>query len=163
MQDRLLIGVLGHRDSGKSHTWNTLFRRRVQTGKKVRQLELRPGESVEVFLINGSPEERGLPVGDILTADNCRIVLCSMQYRHDVRDTLGYFIDRGYSLYIQWLNPGYRDPDTVQDDLELRDEILSAKSTFSIRDGRINAVPRVSDIRALIYGWAVFRDLINSS
>ena len=102
-------------------------------------------------------------VGDILTDDNCRIVLCSMQYRHDVRDTLGYFLDRGFSLYIQWLNPGYSDPDTAQDDLELRDEILSVQSTFSIRDGRIDPAPRVGDIREFIYGWAVFRDLINNS
>ena len=163
MQDRLLIGVLGHRDSGKSHTWNTLFGGRVQTGKKARKLELRPGESVDAFLISGSPEERHLYVGDILTDHNCRIVLCSMQYRHDVRDTLDYFLDRDFSLYIQWLNPGYKDPDTVQDDLELRDEILSAQSTFSIRNGKIEPAPRVDDIREFIYGWAIFRDLIKYS
>lgn len=163
MQDRLLIGVLGNRNSGKSHTWNTLFGRPVRTGRWARPLELRPGESVDVFLISGSPEERELYVGDILTDDNCSIVLCSMQYRHDVRDTLGYFLDRGFAAYIQWLNPGYNDPDTVQDDLELRDDFLSAQSTFSIRDGRIDPAPRVGDIREFIYGWAVFRDLINHS
>ncbi len=163
MQDRLLVGVLGHRDSGKSRTWDTLFGARVKTGKKPRKLELRPGESVEVFLISGSPEERQLYVGDILTDNDCRIVLCSMQYTHDVRDTLDYFLDRGFSLYIQWLNPGFRDTDTVQDSLGLRDEILSAQSTFSVRDGRIDPEPRVGEIREFIYGWAIFRNLNNSS
>ena len=163
MQDRLLIGVLGHRDSGKSHTWNTLFDSEVRTGKKVRQLELRPGESVDVFLISGSPEERKRYVGDILTDDNCRIALCSMQYRHDVRKTLDYFRDSSFSLYIQWLNPGYRDTDMVQDYLKLKDEILSAQSTFSIRDGRFDPASRVGDIREFIYGWAVYRDLVYNS
>ena len=102
-------------------------------------------------------------VGDILTDDDCRIVLCSMQYRHDVQDTLGYFINRGFSLCVQWLNPGFRDLDTVQDDLELRDEILAAHSTLSVRDGKIDPAPRVREIREFIYSWAVFRDLINHS
>ena len=163
MQERLLVGVLGHRDSGKSRTWDTLFGARVKTGKKARKLELRPGESVEVFLISGSPEERQLYVGDILSVDDCRIVLCSMQYTPDVRDTLNYFLDKDFSLYIQWLNPGFRDTETVQDNLGLRDEILSAQSTFSVRDGSIDPESRVSEIREFIYGWAIFHNLINFS
>ena len=86
-----------------------------------------------------------------------------MQYRNDVRETFDYFLDRGFCLYIQWLNPGYSDPDTVQDYLELKDEILSAQSTFSIRNGTIDPAPRVDDIKDFIYGWAVFRDLIKHS
>jgi ABC-type multidrug transport system ATPase subunit len=30
MADKLLIAVMGHRDSGKSTTWNTLFGRTVK-------------------------------------------------------------------------------------------------------------------------------------
>lgn len=113
-------------------------------------------------MISGSPEERQLYVGDILTDDDCRIVLCSMQYTQDFR-TLDYFRDRGFSLYIQWLNPGHMDAETVQYNSGLRDEILSAQSTFSIRDGKIDPKSRVSELREFIYGWAIFRDLINSS
>jgi hypothetical protein len=80
MPDRLLAGVLGHRNSGKSHTWNTLFGRTVRRGVYARTLELRPGESVEVFLVSGSFEEREEYAGDILKNQDCRIVLCSMQY-----------------------------------------------------------------------------------
>lgn len=162
MQDRLLVGVLGNSNSGKSHTWNTLFGQPVRTGIRARNLELRDGASVEVFLISGSPEERHLYVGDILTDDDCRIVLCSMQYTQNFR-TLDYFRDRGFSLYIQWLNPGYMDAETVQYNSGLRDEILSAQSTFSIRDGKIDPESRVDELREFIYGWAIFRNLIKFS
>ena len=53
MNTRLLIGLLGNRDSGKSHTWNELFGRTVKRGKHPRQLELLPGECVEVFSLAG--------------------------------------------------------------------------------------------------------------
>lgn len=156
MHNRLLIGILGHQNSGKSHTWNILFGRRVQTGSKVRKLELRPGESVGTFLISGSPEERGKYVDKILTNKDCRIVLCSMQYRNDVRATLNYFIDNDFFLYIQWLNPGFKDPESVQDYLKLKDEVLLAQSTFSVRNGKIDASPRVREIRELFMAGQSF-------
>ena len=59
INSRLLIGLLGNRDSGKSYTWNELFGKSVRTGKHPRQLELLPGERVEVLLVSGSFEERG--------------------------------------------------------------------------------------------------------
>ena len=41
------------------HTWNTLFGRPVSTGrKKEHNLSLCNDESVSVFLVSGSPEER---------------------------------------------------------------------------------------------------------
>ena len=52
MMDRLLVGVLGNRNSGKSHTWNTLFGRTVRRGKSSRRLELRSEECVETFLVS---------------------------------------------------------------------------------------------------------------
>jgi septin family protein len=64
--DRLFVGILGNRNSGKSTTWNTLFNSTVRTGKNSRTLALYGGECVEVFLISGSPEERQLYAGDIL-------------------------------------------------------------------------------------------------
>ena len=80
MPDRLFVGVLGHRKSGKSTTWNSLFGRTVHTGSNSRQLELRPNECVEVFLISGSNEERDQYAGDVLKNQDARIILCSIQY-----------------------------------------------------------------------------------
>src|ERR1017187_3287871 len=88
--ERLMVGVLGNRNSGKSHTWNTLFGRTVRTGGEPRHLTLRPGECVEVFLVSGSPEERHLYVDQILSGQSSRIVLCSMQYVDGVQHTLDY-------------------------------------------------------------------------
>ena len=81
MSDKLMIGVLGNRNSGKSKTWNTLFdKKTVITGKRERQLQLSKTEWISVFLISGSPEERGAYVGDIIGNASPQIVLCSMQY-----------------------------------------------------------------------------------
>lgn len=158
---RLLVGVLGNRNSGKSHTWNNLFGRVVQRGKHPRQLELQPGKCVEVFLVSGSFEERDEYAGEILEDQNCRIVLCSMQYIDDVHDTLDYFIENDFFLYMQWLNPGYSDPGENWDRLGLVNKILSVQSAFALRDGRINASDRVQEMREFIYGWATYRNLIH--
>jgi len=159
--DRLMVGVLGNRNSGKSHTWNMLFGRTVRTGGEPRLLTLRPGERVEVFLVSGSPEERQLYVDKILAGQNCRIVLCSMQYVANVQRTLDYFIHNHFALRVQWLNPGFSDPGPVADDLGLVDTILGTRqSTVSLRDGTQDARPRVQEIREVIHGWALYRDLI---
>lgn len=158
--DRLLVGVLGNRNSGKSHTWNTLFGRTVRRGKWPRRLELRPGKCVETFLVSGSFEERGEYAGDILDNQSCRIVLCSMQYRKDVRGTLEYLVKSGFFLYIHWLNPGHRDPGECWDRLGLVNEILSVQSSLSIRDGRSDPAARVQEMREFIFGWASYRDLL---
>lgn len=52
--DRLFVGVLRERDAGKSRTWEALFKKRVNTSKKPRRLELRRGEFIEVFVVSGS-------------------------------------------------------------------------------------------------------------
>ena len=166
MNDRLLIGVLGGHNSGKSHTWNELFQSGgdVRTGKHPRPLVLRQGECVEVFLVSGSPEERGKYIDDILGNQKARIVLCSMQYPNDKDDdlaTLDHFIHRDFFIYAQWLNPGYEnDADKIEDRLDLVGKILSAWSVCSVRDGKKDAASRVQEIREFIYGWAKYRDLV---
>ena len=134
----------------------------VRTGKFPRCLELLPGECVEVFLVSGSPEERKKYVDNILGNQKCRIVLCSMQYSHEVHKTLNYFIRKDFSLYIQWLNPGHNDECKIrnEDKLGLVDEIISTRSVFSVRDGKIDASGRVQEMREFIYGWAKYRDLL---
>ncbi|MGH8123695.1 MAG: hypothetical protein ACREPT_13090 [Rudaea sp.] len=160
MADRLFVGVLGHRNSGKSHTWNTLFGTKVKTGNKSRMLELRPGECVEVFLISGSPEERDEYAGDVLKNQKARVVLCSMQYIEHVADTINYVTDEGFWAYVQWLNPGYRDQAAYPDYLGLGNRIMFSGAITGVRSGKINANSRVRELREFVYGWASFRKLI---
>jgi hypothetical protein len=160
--DRLFVGVLGHRNSGKSRTWNELFGATVHTGKLPRMLELRPGECVEVFLISGSNEERNQYAGDVLGGQNARIVLCSMQYIDSVVDTIRYVEDQGFRIYVQWLNPGFSDPaQQYSDYLGIANRLLfNSKATLGVRSGKDDPASRVREIKEFIYGWAKFRNLI---
>lgn len=160
MADRLFVAVLGNRNSGKSTTWNHLFGRTVKTGKQSRSLQLRPGECVEVFLVSGSFEERSLYAGDVLEDQDCRIVLCSMQYTEEVAKTLEYVKEKGFDLYVHWLNPGYSDIGENWDRLGLVHRILAAPSALAIRSGKVNPAGRIQELREFIYGWAVYRSLI---
>src|SRR6266699_2292504 len=99
MNDKLVISVLGNRNSGKSYTWNTLFRHTVRTGSRMRRLYLNPSEYIEVFLVSGSPEEKHTYVGKIVGRRNPHIILCSIQYLANATQTIDYFLENGYSLY----------------------------------------------------------------
>lgn len=159
--DKLLVSVLGNRDSGKSHTWNTLFDGIVRTGKDERRLYFNECKYVNVFLVSGSPEEREIYVGDIVTAQNPKIVLCSAQYREDVTETFKYFLENSYFIFTHWLNPGYSDYDTLYFDyLGIFNWLLSQQSIVGIRSGKISAESRVREIKEYIYGWANARNLI---
>jgi hypothetical protein len=159
---RLLVGVLGHRNAGKSYTWNKLFGRTVKRGRRPHNLTLRDRECVEVFLVSGSFEEREEYAGDILGNQNCKIVLCSMQYTSEVQTTLDYIARNDFFLFVQWLNPGYKDHHLVAfDNLGLVNRILSTPSVLSIRSGR-HSSERVQEIREFIYGWAKYRNLITA-
>jgi hypothetical protein len=160
--DRLFVSVLGTRNAGKSHTWNTLFGSTVKTGTYPRSLELRPGECVEVFLISGSPEERDIYTGDIIGANRCRIVLCSMQYIATVSQTVNYVESAGFAIYTQWLNPGYSDPARYTDHLGIFAGLSASGATNCERPGKVDAARRVQEIREFIYGWASYRGLIFS-
>lgn len=160
MGDRLFVAVLGNRNSGKSTTWNNLFGRTVKTGKQSRSLALRPGECVEVFLVSGSFEERNLYAGDVLEDQSSRVVLCSIQYTEDVAKTLDYVKEKGFDIYVHWLNPGYSDPGENWDRLGLVNRILDAPSVLAVRSGKVSPAGRVQELREFIYGWAVYRGLI---
>jgi hypothetical protein len=157
--ERLFVGVLGHRNSGKTKTWDTLFRRKVRTGTSPRTLRLNEGACAEVFLISGSPEERDLYAGDLLANQTCRIILCSMQYIDAVRGTLDYVVDEGFDFHVQWLNPGWKDEGYVPDSLGLMPWLLHHGATVAIRDGQAAPGPRVEEIRETVQGWAVARSL----
>jgi hypothetical protein len=163
MPDRLFVGVLGHRKAGKSHTWNTLFGRKVQTGTNSRMLKLRVDQSVEVFLISGSNEERQQYAGDILINQRARIVLCSIQYVQQASDTIDYVGDQDFWMYVQWLNPGYSDEDAEYlDYLGIGNRLLGMGATLALRSGKRSPNGRVRELRDFIYGWASSRGLIIS-
>lgn len=159
--DRLFIGVLGHRNSGKSTTWNSLFKRTVKTGKKQKKLKLLDGKSTKVFVVSGSPEERNKYAGDIITNKNHRIILCSMQYTEAVQNTIDFATDpdNDFEIFIQWLNPGHNDSGQYFDHLGLMPSLVAKRATFSIRDAKCAPKDRVEEIRQFIFGWATARRL----
>ncbi|AWB06971.1 hypothetical protein A6A40_16750 (plasmid) [Azospirillum humicireducens] len=159
MPERLFVGVLGNRNSGKSSTWNTLFGAMVRTGQNARTLDLYDDECAEVFLINGSPEERQIYIGDILQDVDCQIVICSIQYTEAVRRTLDFVSEEGYDIFVQWLNPGYNDDGESYDHLGLMPWLIGHGATVSKRDGQDSAESRTEEIRQFIYGWAKARGL----
>jgi hypothetical protein len=164
MKDNLLLGLLGHRNAGKSTTWYELFGYRVRTGSQIRELYLTKTEYVEVFLVSGSPEEKDTYVGDIIGNLHPRIVLCSMQYIDTVAPSLDYFLQNDYFLYVQWLNPGHHDQNNLPhaDYLGIANKILSLDSTLSVRSGKVATRNRVQEIRDYLYGWAKSRNLIKT-
>ncbi|WP_153464081.1 hypothetical protein ACJA3J_02445 [Halobacillus sp. SY10] len=158
MEKKLLIAVLGHRNSGKSETWKKLFNdQNIRTAQKSeRKLCVGPsGERTGVFLINGSPQERGKSVEEIIQVNySPKIVLCSIQFKKDALNTLKYFQDNEYSIYLHWLNPGFKDPYEYIDSENIIHEILNMKALVGKRDGKCNAEGRVKEIRNYIYSWA---------
>lgn len=163
MNYKIVVCVLGNRHSGKTHTWNTLFGQTVRTGNRIRRLHLTEFESVDVFLVSGSPEERRMYVGDIIGKHSPRIVLCSMQYRPDVTRTIDYFLHHRYSIYTQWLNPGFSDPARQPDSLALIPYLLDREGVISIRNGKADPQARVQELSDFLYGFARSRDLIQTS
>lgn len=162
MKNNLLIGLLGHRNSGKSTTWYELFEERVRTGIHIRKLYLTPTQYVEVFLVSGSAEERDMYVADIIGQQKPRIVLCSMQYISEVSETIDFFVENDYFLYIQWLNPGFEDQNEIahSDYLGIANRLLALGSTLSIRNAKHDSAMRVQEITDYLYGWAASRGLL---
>jgi hypothetical protein len=163
MKNRLIIGVLGNKNSGKSKTWNTLFDKTVITGTHERKLHLSETEWISVFLISGSPEERETYVGDIIGNASPKIVLCSMQYREDVTKTIDYFAKHNYDFLIHWLNPGFNDAIKVEDSIQLIPHILKYNSLVGIRDGKVDPKERVDEIKKILRGWANTNGLLHNN
>jgi hypothetical protein len=158
MNNRLAVVVLAHRRSGKTTTWNTLFGKTVRTGDHERPLRLCDGEWTDVFLVSGSFEETGKDITKVICEPLPTIVLCSVQYIEKGRKTIDFFRENGYSLVVQWLNPGYHEA-RQRDELGLVADLLSGGATVSVRDGRKPAGPRVRELREYILGWARTRGL----
>lgn len=158
----LAVTTLGNRNSGKSHTWNTLFAATVKTGKLERKLYLNKAQYVNGFLVSGSPEERDEYVGEIITVEKPNLVLCSTQYIASVRETYDFFFNNGYDVHVQWLNPGYSGVDRCEDSLELLPYLLRKGATVQMRDGRVDARARAQYLKRAILGWATYHDLVHT-
>lgn len=162
MNDRLLVGVMGNRNAGKSKTWTTLFERSVRTGRESRYLYLNDAQWVDdVFLVNGSPQEREVPIEQMMPEKLPTIVLCSVQYKAEARETFSYFIKNGYDIFLQWLNPGYSDSGYA-DELSLIDWLIRKGAVVCNRSGKEDPESRVSELKQQILGWAQFRDLVRT-
>lgn len=124
----------------------------------MRDLALTDERRVPVFLVNGSPEERGIPLRKLVVGKP-RIVLCSLQYTLRARDSFDWLIESGYTLFVQWLNPGHSDSSDYADRLGFGDYLLHEGATLSVRDGRTQSDGRVREIRDFVTGWTSGRRL----
>ncbi|MFY0803585.1 hypothetical protein [Peribacillus frigoritolerans] len=157
MTKKLLVAVMGHRNSGKSETWKILFNdQNIRTAQKSeRILKIGPNEYTNVFLINGSPQERGKLVEDIIQVNyNPEIVLCSVQFKKDALNTLKYFHENDYYIYLHWLNPGFNDTYEYPDSESIIQEVMKMDSLVGKRNGKIIANTRVEEIKNFIYDWS---------
>ncbi|MGA2782570.1 MAG: hypothetical protein ABSF13_11735 [Smithella sp.] len=180
--DNLVVVILGGRNLGKSHTWNTMFGRTVKTGRRLKQLNI-GGKRVDIFLVSGSPEERGIYIGDIviniflvsgsseerglyvdklITVKNPRIVFCSIQDIPAAEQTFKYFSDRSYFMLIHWLNPGYKQNKKTD---EVVKQLLNKLPQYSYilveKDGNSDPEERVEEMKDFIYSWAKRKNLIS--
>ncbi len=151
---KLLIGVLGNLGAGKTTTWHTFFNRNVHTGKNVRKVEIH-GEEIPVFLINGAPLERKTDLSNILPKEDPRIVLCSFLYHKDVKKSFNFFIQKGYDIHIQWLNPGFFDQNqkVLFYNAGIVNYLLSQGATVSVKNGKQVPNLRVDEIKNYILSW----------
>lgn len=135
---KLAVIVLGHSNAGKSSTWYELFGRRIYSG--IKQLTLGDVRH-SVFVKNTSPEESGKEISILILLRNTSFeengleiskyissldglpltIFCSVQYVDRGLKTLDWFRDNGYYLYIQWLNPGYKDEKEYEDTLAIEE------------------------------------------
>lgn len=154
MERKLLIGVLGNLGAGKSTTWNEFFGRNVHTGKNIRYINIHD-EKIPVFLINGAPLERKTNLEYILPDKDPQIVLSSFLYHKDVKKNFKFFIDKGYELFILWLNPGFSDPNdkVLFYNAGIINYLLSNSATVAVKNGKESPLLRSNDIKNYLYAW----------
>jgi hypothetical protein len=162
MKDKLVILVMGNRNSGKSYTWDALFGKKVNTSRTLKRLYFNDWEYIEVYLVSASPKERKKYVDDLIKVTDPKIVLCSEQYVETAKETINYFSKKGYFIYMHRLNPGIDDKrKQKKDELGILDCVLNQQNSLvGIRNAKINRVDRIREISDFLYGWANLRGLI---
>lgn len=156
MERKLLVGVLGNLGAGKTATWNTFFGRNVHTGKNVRYINIHDVK-IPVFLINGAPLERKTNLEYILPDKDPQIVLSSFLYHKDVKQSFDYFINKGYELYIIWLNPGYADQNdkVLFYNAGIINYLLSNEAIVSVKNGKKIPKLRVDEMKNYLFSWYI--------
>jgi ABC-type dipeptide/oligopeptide/nickel transport system ATPase component len=154
MKRKLLIGVLGNEGAGKSTTWNALFGHTVHTGKNIRKLKIYDTK-IPVFLINESALERKTKLEYIMPDEDPEIVISSFLYHKDVKSNFDYFIKRGYDIYVQWLNPGFSDPNekALFYNEGIINYLLGFGATVAVKNGKQPPQFRVEEIKNMIFVW----------
>jgi hypothetical protein len=163
---KLAILVLGEQESGKSSVWYSLFEPGIRTGKYLRLLDLGKNdagkvmlvegkEKIDVFLINGSPEETGVTVEERLEDVDARVVLCSTQYSHDARQTMDYFIENEYEVSVYWLNPGVSDTRSYFDYEGLAQYLMFTGADVRMCEGA-ESLHTSRKVLEKIFGWASY-------
>jgi hypothetical protein len=151
METKHAIIVLGKPNAGKSTTWYKLFGRVIRSGWKKLNFQnadvpvlvknSSPEESgieIDVFVRNASFEEYGDEIEDYFDLNNLpRIIFCSVQYTDHGKETIDWFVQNNYKIYIQWLNQGYRDSKPYEDYLNFESEYKNKSHfvKFASKDG----------------------------
>ncbi|MCK9255646.1 MAG: hypothetical protein GX793_02620 [Bacteroidales bacterium] len=164
MERKLVIAILGNQGSGKTTTWETLFGRKVHTGKNLRNIEIQ-GIKIPVFLINESALERKTKLEYILPEKDPEIVISSFLYHKEVIKNFDYFIKRNYNIYVQWLNPGYNDSNDKA--LFYNDGIinylLGHGAVVSVKNAKNNPKYRVEEIKNYLLSYFLTKNNLNIS
>ena len=165
MNNKLLISVLGNCNAGKSSTWKQLFGRQVRTSStgNSKRLTFDDGKYIDVVVINGSPQERGKEIEDVLKNKLPYIVLCSVQYTIRAIENYKYFFDEGYHMYVQWLNPGYNDHSKYEDIKGIASYVLNNSGELHEQDGQSNIDLRVEELKTYLYNWGKQHGYLKSS
>lgn len=163
---KIAIIALGKRNAGKSNTWYQLFGKTIRSGLKklrINNKELltfvrnssfeESGDEIEnyfdVYVVNSSPEESGYEIEDYFEENNLpNMIFCSVQYVEHGIKTIDWFKKNNYFLYIQWLNPGFKDTSEYDDYLGFEKRFSSA-GIFSKRSGKEMTL-RVAEIRRFL-------------
>jgi hypothetical protein len=169
-QQKLAIIALGHRNAGKSNTWYEFFGRTIRSGVKRFTIDK---EEVAALVRNSSFEESGIKIEDYFEAhvrnasfeeygDDIEdyfdeenlpdMVFCSVQYVEKGITTINWLKEKGYHLYIQWLNPGFHG-EPYSDYLGFKEK-FEPFGTFTICSGKEKA-SRVNDIKQFLYRWLI--------
>lgn len=170
---KLFVVILGEPKSGKSSTWNALFERRIQKGKKI--LKLSDYLQTTVYIFVSSPQENYWTkerfLKELKIANNTsNIIFCSLQThltgnmnRRNVvtaREVLEIASKNGYDIFIQWLNPGCRSD--VDNHRGIENQIIELTEIDSVigmkKEDAINqAEIRAEKLRIMALGWILSR------
>lgn len=164
---KLAVISLGKRNSGKSSTWYEIFGRVIRTGWK--KLSFTKDE-ITLFVKNSSFEETGTEIDEDIFIRNAsfeeygdeiidyfsekklpNVIFCAVQYVEHGIQTINWFKEHDYYLYIQWLNPGYSDSCEYSDFLEFEKQ-FGNYGIFIKKTGKEKKL-RATEIKEFVFFW----------